>query len=342
MKLFDCLVIGGGPAGLAAAVQLARLRRSCVLVDDDAGRSQWSQITRNHLGFPEGIRTADLRLLGQRQAVAYGARLLGGRVVRLRRARRPDGSFVARIEADVAPSDDETPGLAENRDRERAHGARLGERRTRGGYEVAARTVLLATGVVDRFPTFEGRDECIGVSLFWCIVCDGFESIGRHVTVVGDDREAIDTAFGLLHFTDRVTLVTGSRRTRAPAARLRELESRGVTVRRAAVAAYRHAGGRIERLDLAGERDGVGCEMVFVSTPKRPRIELARRLGARVDAGGYLEVDEAGRTSVTGLYGAGDILAGHPHQVTEAAATGAAAATAINYDLYDPVERGEG
>jgi len=73
--------------------------------------------------------------------------------------------------------------------------------------------------------------------------------------------------------------------------------------------------------------------------------EIARRLGARLDARGDLEVHEAGRTSVTGLYAAGDGLAGHAHQVTEAAATGATgvtAATAINYGLYEPAERGEG
>ena len=71
--IIDCVVVGGGPAGLAAAIQLGRLRRSCVVVDDNAGRSLWSQVTRNHLGFPDGVTAADLRLLGQRQAVAYGA-----------------------------------------------------------------------------------------------------------------------------------------------------------------------------------------------------------------------------------------------------------------------------
>src|SRR5918995_1507007 len=95
----DCLVVGGGPAGLAAAVQLGRLHRSCVVVDDDAGRSLWSQVTRNHLGFPDGVTAADLRLLGQRQAVAYEAELRRGEVTGLRHARDRTGGFVATIMA---------------------------------------------------------------------------------------------------------------------------------------------------------------------------------------------------------------------------------------------------
>src|SRR6185437_10821704 len=85
---FDCVVIGGGPAGLSAAVQLARLNRPCTLVDDDAGRSLWSQVTRNHIGFPDGVSAANLRLLGQEQAANHGVQLRNGSVVGLRRSTR--------------------------------------------------------------------------------------------------------------------------------------------------------------------------------------------------------------------------------------------------------------
>jgi thioredoxin reductase (NADPH) len=344
----DCVVVGGGPAGLAAAIQLGRLRRSCVVVDDNAGRSLWSQVTRNHLGFPDGVTAADLRLLGQRQAVAYGATLREGEVTGLRRASGRAAGFVVTIaEAEEAEPDDATPGMAENRARERRHGARLGERRTRHRIRVHARTVLLATGVVDAFPSFAGRDECVGISLFWCIVCDGYEAIGRHVAVVGDDEDAIGTAFGLRHFTDRVTLATGRRDSRSAPERLDALRERGVTVIEGPVVAYRHDNGKIRSIAVGRTGRGrdhgpttVDCEMVFVSTPKRPRTELAHRLGARADEAGYVVTDDAGRTTVTGLYAAGDATAAHSHQVTTAAHLGATAATAVNYDLYDPVEQG--
>jgi thioredoxin reductase (NADPH) len=338
----DCLVIGGGPAGLAAAIQLGRLRRSCVVVDDDAGRSLWSQVTRNHLGFPDGVTAADLRLLGQRQAANHDVGLRSGEVVGLRRDSARGGGFVAVVAPAGDPEpDDDAPGLVRNRLREQRAGARLGERQTRREVRIRATTVLVASGVVDAFPSFDGRDECVGVSLFWCIICDGYESIGRHVAVVGDDEEAVETAFGLLRFTDRVTLVTGRRRRRIDADRVRLLEERGVTVVQAPIGKYRHAAGQIQALVLVGESPAsIQCEMVFVSTPKRPRTKLARRLGARADAAGYLLTDDAGRTTVPGLYAAGDATAGHSHQVTTAAHLGSKAATAINWDLYDPVEKG--
>jgi thioredoxin reductase (NADPH) len=343
----DCLVIGGGPAGLAAAVQLGRLRRSCLVVDDNAGRSLWSQVTRNYLGFPDGVTAADLRLLGQRQAVAYEADLRNGEVTGLRRAGGRAGGFLATIAAADEPvPDDQTPGLARNRAREVRQGARLGERGTRRTVRIHARTVVLAAGVIDAFPAFPGRDTCVGISLFWCIVCDGYESIGRHVAVVGDDEEAIGTAFGLRHFTDKVTLVIGRRRTRADPDRLRALTDRGVTVVHGPVEAYRHDEGRIRALAVGSSGPSVAtgattieCEMVFVSAPKRPRTELARRLGAQTDRAGYLVTDDAGRSTVAGIYAAGDATAGHSHQVATAAHQGATAATAVNYDLYDPVER---
>jgi thioredoxin reductase len=293
------------------------------------------------------VTAADLRLLGQRQAVAYGADLRRGEVTGLRRARDRTRGFVATVKAaDEAQPDDEVPGLAGNRAREQRHGARLGERETRRRSLLRARTVLLATGVVDAFPAFAGRDECVGISLFWCIVCDGYEAIGRHVAVVGDDEDAIGTAFGLLHLTDRVTLVTGRRRSHAPSRRLRALEDRGARVVRGTVDVYHHEAGRISSITVTPvgrgrDRIEIECEMVFVSTPKCPRTELARRLGAGSDDAGYLATDEAGRTTVSGLYAAGDATAEHSHQVTTAAHLGATAATAVNWDLYDPVERDE-
>lgn len=350
IETVDCVVVGGGPAGLAAAIQLGRLRRSCVVVDDDAGRSQWSQVTRNHLGFPDGVTTADLRLLGQRQAVAYGALLRNGDVTGLRRSSQSGGAFLLTVAAaDEPEADDAAPGLAAIRVREQRLGKHLGERQTRRRLQIRAQTVLLATGVVDAFPSFPGRDACVGISLFWCIICDGFEAIGKHVVVVGDDEEAIETAFGLTHFTDLVTLVTGRRRTRAAPDRLLALQQRGVTVVRGPVDEYRHDAGQIRALVIgrSGTRRRrsdadtvVECQMVFVSTPKRPRTELARRLGAQADEAGYLVTDDAGRTTQDGLYAAGDVTADHSHQVTTAAHLGATAATAVNYDLYDRTERG--
>src|SRR5689334_13583188 len=77
---FDCAIIGGGPAGLSAAVYLGRLRRTTVVIDAHEGRSLWYQVNRNYLGFPDGIEAAELRKLGRRQAANYGTQFCNGQV----------------------------------------------------------------------------------------------------------------------------------------------------------------------------------------------------------------------------------------------------------------------
>ncbi|MDQ3127069.1 MAG: NAD(P)/FAD-dependent oxidoreductase [Chloroflexota bacterium] len=336
----DCVVIGGGPAGLSASNQVARLGRSCLLVDDDRGRSLWSQTTRNYLGFPDGIKAADLRLLGQRQATNHGVILRAGHVAGLRR-RRSGAGFDVIVDPpdDVADSATAEPGLEANQAREQRAARRLDERQTERSTVVRGRTVILATGVADRYPAFAGRDACVGISLFWCPVCDGYEARGRRVAVVGDDDDAVSTAFFLARLSDRVTLVTNRRRSRLARTRQATLETHGVPVIRAKVEAYEHDAGQIRTLHLHDGAQPVEVDMVFVSSPRAPRSRLARRLGARHDELGYLTVDSGMRTTVAGLYAAGDVLAGHPHQVGEGAATGAVAATAVNYDLTEPSAR---
>jgi thioredoxin reductase (NADPH) len=338
-RVVDCAVIGGGPAGLSAANQVARLGRSCVLVDDDRGRSLWSQTTRNYLGFPDGIKAADLRLLGQRQAANHGVVLRSGHVVGLRRSGGRSAFNVLVEPPDEVPEDGAAPGLEVNQARERRVGRRIGERATTRPARLRARTVVLATGVADRFPAFEGRDACVGISLFWCIVCDGYEARGRRVAVVGDDADARSTAFFLARLAERVTLVTNHDGTRLGHADQTALESRGVAVIRGRVERYEHDSGRIRSVSVARIGAPLSIDMAFVSSPRLPRSALARRLGAELDPRRYLVVDDGMRTSIAGLYAAGDVIAGHPHQIGEAVATGAVAATAVSYDLMDPDAR---
>src|SRR5918911_4619665 len=172
--VYDCAIIGGGPAGLSAAVYMGRMRRGVVVIDDKVGRSTWHQVNRNYLGFPDGVHAIALRELGETQARRYGV------------------SFV-----DARATGVEETGMGRSR--------RFTIATTAGDF--IARTLILATGVRDNFPRFEGSDECIGKSIFWCIICDGYESIGKHVVVLGHGDRAAALALQLLVFTDQVTLV---------------------------------------------------------------------------------------------------------------------------------------
>jgi thioredoxin reductase (NADPH) len=314
-----------------------------VLVDDDAGRSLWWQVTRNYLGFPDGIAAADLRLLGQDQAARYGVGFRAGRVIDA--CREPDGTFAILVREPPPIEDDEppdlVPGAAANKRRERRHTRALGERAVRSPTILAARTLILATGVSDAWPVFPCCDKCFGRSMYWCIVCDGYEARGRRVAVVGASEDAVQTALGLRVFTDDVTLI--AERASGRAERLAAVEAGGVPVVDGHVRRWDHTDGALERLVVdtpAGERE-IATGMVFVAADKRPRTALARRLGAGIDEKGYLEVDSDQRTAVEGLFGAGDVTAAHAHQVSAAAHQGATAGTAANWTLYPGALRGE-
>lgn len=336
-------MIGGGPAGLSAAVVLGRLRRSVVVIDDRAGRSLWWQVTRNYLGFPDGVEANELRRLGRVQAARYGTRFVEGTATRI----RPDGTTFIVDLAPRRPDDPAAgsivPGDEANVARERRLGEQLGEGWLVAPAAIRARSVVVATGVRDDFPEFPGRDSCVGRSLFWCIVCDGYEASARAVAVLGSSSEAIETAFGLRQFSDAVSLVTGSNRGDAiPAALRGDLETAGVAVFDGRAVDFEHDDGQIRQIRLDdGAARTLDVEMVFAVGDKRPRSDIAAEAGAAANELGYLIVDEAGATSVDGLFAAGDVSAPHGHQVSAAVHEGATVGTAVNYRLYGELQRVE-
>ena len=336
----DCAIIGGGPAGLSAAVCLARMRRSVLVIDDRDGRSLWGQTNRNYLGFPDGIPAAEIRLQGRRQAARYGTKFLNGRVV----AASHDGLFHLRVESSVGDSRRETAGRVVNVRRDEELGSSLGEEKAIGPVGVVARTVILATGVRDNFPKFLGWAQCVGKSLFWCIACDGYESTGKVVAVLGHDEDAVETALDLLDFTDKVSIVAGRPEGfDVPEQRLADLRDNGIEAYPYAVAAYVNADGQIEELMLDDPAATcVPVEMVFVYRRPTPRTDIAVALGLKLNHLGHIVVDLDQHTSVPGLYAAGDVTSPHDHQISAAVHEGNQAACAANYFLYRPVQKGSG
>jgi thioredoxin reductase (NADPH) len=294
------IVIGGGPAGLSAAIYAARANRSVLIIDRGEGRSTSHEVNENYLGFPRGIAARELRRKGMMQAKRFGAEAAAGTVTRIKRER---GLFVVRA----------------------------GRRLHRG------RTLILATGVVDHFPHIPNADRYVGRSLFWCIVCDGWKARGKRVVLVGNDDEAATTALQFLNFTDRITMVTNQRRCAVSARKLRAMERAGIDLRQGLIVA---AGGRGRMLRWLEMDDGkrVALDLVFSMQGSRPASDLAR--GMRVKRkDGYVVVDKEQRTSVRGVYAAGDVTKQHAHQVVTAAHEGATAGQTANYDLYRPEQR---
>jgi thioredoxin reductase (NADPH) len=296
---YDAIIVGGGPAGLAAAVYLARARRSVVVVDRQRpGRSDWAQVNHNYLGFPEGIAIADLTARGRRQAERFGARF---------------------HEADVASVAADGGGFA----------ARAPEVTLRG------RAVILATGVTDRWAAFPGYEAYLGRSMHWCVVCDGYEMRGQRVLVVGHDEAAAELALQLRRHTERVALLTNGGALGVSPPTVRSLREQGIRlVADRLVGARAKAPGVFAAVRLAGGGE-LALDHLFSAQGATPNSALARGLGVALTDEGYVRVDTEAKTSVAGVYAAGDVTRLFAHQVLTAAHEGATAATALDHGLFE-------
>ncbi len=303
IKVYDCAVIGGGPAGLSAALYMGRMRRTTLVIDDDEGRSTWHQINRNYLGFPDGIHATALRELGRTQAAEYGAEFLNARA-------------------------DKVDYTGDGKER------RFHISTTRG--DVTSRTLIIATGVSDQFPEFEGSQECIGTSMFWCIICDGHEAIGKSIVVLGHANRAASLALELLVFTDKVSLVSWHKPFDLPPDRVAMLKEHGIEVYDATCTSY-NCGPEPGSLHSITLEDGTNLEldMLFVAQYIVPNTGLAKQLNIEHDEHGYIVTDTEECTNVDGVYAAGDVTELNNHQVTSAVHEGGMAAAAANYYLYE-------
>lgn len=293
----DCLVIGAGPAGLTAAIYLARFRRTIAIVDSGQSRASYIPRTRNYPGFPDGISGPELLERLRAQAKRYGAQVEAGLVEALEREDGDEG-FVASL----------------------------------GDERIRARRVLLATGIVDKEPEMRDFKEAVRHgAIRLCPICDGFEVTDTAVAVYGPALEAAKHAFFIRTFVREATvLVPRGDATMDPDDR-QGLARCGVHVVDSPVAEV-----FLTEDHRAGVRTADGRQLVFdtlyPSLGCRPRVEVADALGARTNDEGNLIVDARQQTSVPGLYAAGDAVAAL-HQISVATGQAAIAATAIHNAL---------
>lgn len=334
----DCVVVGGGAAGLSAALNLGRMRRSVMLIDE-RDRFVWHHIAYNVLGFPDGVPAEQIRRLGWHHAAKYGARLVLGHVATVARDGESFRVGIAHL-PEGGPFGPRTPPGLPPRDAEMA--ALFDEIPEGEPFEVVARTLILATGVSGHFPDFPGRNQCVGKSLFWCLHCEGHESIDRVVGVVGHDESAVQTALDLLVFTDKVKIVAGrAEGFDVPAARLAVLARRGIAAHACAVARYENHDGQIAALVLDdAQQTRIPVEQVYTIRSTVATNVLARQIGLELTPGGQIVVTSEQHTNVLGVFAAGDATSLHDHQLSAAMHEGNQAACGANWQLYDADQRG--
>ncbi len=294
-EIADCLIVGGGPAGLTAAIYLARFHLSVRLVD--AGQSRASQIpcTRNLAGFPGGIAGRDLINLMQRQAIQFGAELTPGRI---------DG---------LLPVD-------------------AGFRAETDSRSLRARTVLLATGVTNHAPAMSPDLHTAALAagrLRYCPVCDGFEVTDREVAVIGTGARGVKEALFLRSYTARVTLISNTAAHELTPAERGELASGGIQVLDGPATDFALETSGISLLAAGGRRT---FESVYPALGSDVHSHLGQALGAVVTNENCLKVDAHQRTTVPRLYAAGDVVIGLD-QISHAMGEAGVAATTIRNDL---------
>jgi thioredoxin reductase (NADPH) len=293
----DCLIIGGGPAGLTAAIYLARFHLSTLVIDAGNSRARWIPCTHNHAGFPDGISGEELIERMKAQAQRYGATIETERVTRL--DRMEEGGFCA----------------------------------VWGSGSVSTRSVLLATGTQNRRPPMDEslHDEALARGLIrYCPICDGYEVTDKKVGVIGSGSHGVAEAVFLRSYTADITLIAPHDAHDVAAddqARLRELGIGTVDGPCHAVAALADA------IVVETPHGHHTFDSVYPALGSDVNTELAGQAGVALSGGtGCILVDAHQRTNVPGIYAAGDVVIGLD-QISHAMGEGGVAATTIRNDL---------
>ncbi|MBW9064393.1 NAD(P)/FAD-dependent oxidoreductase [Rhizobium herbae] len=293
--MYDAAVVGGGPAGLAAALYLARFHLSVFLADAGNSRAALIPKTHNQPFWPEGISGIDLLDRMRSHLIKYPIDIVRSEVAEIRRGQ-------------------------------------AGFELAAGGRQVICRAIVLATGAVDRRPRMSESDHSAALHsglLRYCAICDGYEATDRAIAVVGMGDRLYGEAKFLRSYTSTVTALSETGLVGLSSEQHSELAAIGVEVIDKPVIGYRRLDRSLEVLFLDRGRT---FESLYAALGSVVQSRLAAALGAKMSEEGCLLVDEHQRTSVRGLYAAGDVVIG-VDQISHAIGQAGVAATALRNDL---------
>jgi thioredoxin reductase (NADPH) len=292
----EVMVVGGGIAGLSAAIYLGRAQRDTLVIDSGHSMAKWEPVVENYLGFPKGVGGEDLLRNGRKQAKRHEVRFVHDEI---KTVSARESVFVLK-----------------------------GKRKT---YQT--KRLLLATGIFHLPPEIPGVKQCLGHSMFFCKDCDGYRVREKRIAIIGVNNEAVEYALGMLHYSACVIVATNGRRPRWDKHHARWLAEYEIPVERKRITDVEHRKRKIRALDFAGGTC-VKIDYLFTTRGDIFHNHLAKKLGAKLDPDGQIKVDQCMRASVPRLYAAGCVTPANCQMII-AAGQGAAAAQAINRDLFE-------
>ncbi|UQZ80876.1 Thioredoxin reductase [Paenibacillus konkukensis] len=293
--LLDCVIVGGGPAGLNAALVLGRARRNVLLFDNNKPRNA---VTHESHGFltRDGVKPEQFRRIAHEEIMKYPS-------VRMKQATVTDI---------------------------RHHGGGF-EITAQSGERAAARKLILATGLREEFPPIAGFTQFYGRSLFNCPYCDGWELRDRPLVVVSEGANLFHSAMLIYNWSRNLLLCTNGRAVLSFDQK-QALERKGLLVIEQPIAAFEGTDGQLEKVRF---QDGSAVARAggFVTPHWIQAAPFGARLGCATSELGGFVTDAFGRTNVKGVYAAGDTSVVAPSQLVIAAAEGSRAAIGVNGDL---------
>lgn len=297
MEVYECIIVGGGIAGLQAAIQLGRYRHRILVIDANDGRSTLCRAYHNLLGWSDGVSGETLRACGRQQAEKLNVRFIH----------------------------DEVVTVCKKEEQFQLTG--------KSGQTYEAKRILLATGVKDRIPFIENLIPCLGISIYVCPDCDGYEVTNKKVIVLGAGKTGANMALTLLYWTNDITYVNHDGE-ELHAGMMQQLRERGIRYIRQPIESVLvkeeslFCGVRLQSgTVITGERGFIAFGHNQVNT------DLAKQLGVERLENKHIPTDaRTKQTNITNVWAAGDIGV-HSEQVAIAMGEGAQAAIWIHKSI---------
>lgn len=300
MPTVDAAIVGGGPAGLSAALWLGRYLRTVVLIDSGDPRNWETRGVNGYLGVPH-VKPAELRGKGRDEVRRYSehATLLDDEVLRAHRVN--DDCFHLDL---------------------------------KGGDRIEARRLVLAYGLRDMWPDVPGLERVYGETAHVCPDCDGYEVRGCRTIVIGTGKRIAGMALKLTTWTEHITICSNGLPAEIPIDAAQKLAALGIGVVETKIACLKDKKGEVRALEMANGSQ-LRCDRIFFSLGQTPADDLGFQLGCERDDHEQIVVDRHRHTSVRNVWAAGDIIPG-PQLAVCAAADGATAALSVHRSLVPP------